>query len=288
VLDPTAMLSDAHWLFIQCLAAALVWLLFHRRSVSSRSSKTMDDEPQPPSRVVPVATPQCAPVVPPPLSNTERARLCDGELIFRPYRNDAGINRGVAVQKVKAPPSVVWAAVMDFDRYPEMVDDVCATEVYEREGATTKVAVSVGVSVVRLTTCLHHVHAPAHQQLTWSLDSDKPSQFKSNDGFWLVHADPADGASCVVYYSIAVELKAWVPSWVNAFVAKQGLPRAVAWLKREAERRAALVDREHVRPTAASETRAIAEVAPAPAGPHAAPPPNLCVRLAACFGGGAP
>lgn len=177
-------------------------------------------------------------VSPPVLSSFEQAKVQLGELVFRPYRNDAGVNRGIAVQSVSAPPSFVWRCLNDFEAYPRMVDDVCAARVYERRGAHTKVAVSIGFGPVHLTTCLHHTFSPQWQQLTWSLDHCRPSSFKSNEGFWLVRPDPLDESRSIVYYSIAVELKGWVPGWVNGFVAKQGIPRAVSWIKKEAEARA--------------------------------------------------
>ena len=141
-----------------------------------------------------------------------------GEPVFRPCRNDAGINRGVAVQRVHAPAETVWKCLLDFDAYPRMVDDVCEARVIEtsEDGHESKVAITVGVSFVSLTTCLHHVHSPEHGQLTWQLDETRPSSFVSNEGFWLVRPDESDPRSCIVYYSIAVELKGWVPGAYRA------------------------------------------------------------------------
>ena len=119
-----------------------------------------------------------------------------------------------------------------------MVDDVCAAHVYEQSATTDyRVAVKVGYGPVGLTTCLHHVYSAELSQLTWTLDEARPSSFRTNDGFWVVRPLAEDPSACTVYYSIAVEVKGWVPSWVNGFVAQQGIPRAVSWLKKEAEAR---------------------------------------------------
>ena len=222
------------------------------------------------------APPSVPAVSPPELSAAECTRLDAGELIFRPYRNDAGINRGVAVQRVGAPPALVWDCLNDFDAYPRMVEDVCATRVYSQIGADTKVAVSVGYSFVNLTTCLHHTFSDEHQQLTWTLDAERPSSFKFNDGFWLVRPDPHNPSCCLVYYSIAVQLKGWVPSWINAFVAKQGIPRAVAWVKKEAEARAMRSSKKLMAPREEDVMRAAEERCSGPAD-------GLCVAFARCF-----
>ena len=228
--------------FIELVVALLllfVCLTYAGRGFSRRSHR-LDPAPEKPDGIVEEQRQleQQAAVVPPPLSASEQGQVQRGELIFRPYRNDLGVNRGVAVQRVHAPPSLVWQCLCDFESYPRMVADVCAAHVYESNGTDIKVAVSIGYGPVHLTTCLHHVYAPELEQLTWSLDAAQPSSFRVNDGFWLVRPDPSDAAYSIVYYSIAVELKGWVPGWVNGFVAKQGLPRAVAWVKREAEARA--------------------------------------------------
>jgi len=174
----------------------------------------------------------------PLLTHAEMQQVKSGRLVFRPHLKDGGVNTAVAVQRVRAPVSVVWGCLLDFERYPSMVDDVCAVDVYEKRGAHIKVALSVGYSVIRLMTCLHHTFSPALGQLTWSLDSSRSSSFNLNDGFWLVRADPSDPSCSLVFYSIAVELKGWMPGWVNTYIGEKGIPRAVAWVQREAERRA--------------------------------------------------
>ena len=229
-------LQDALVLFELLLFGILAasWLLTKRSSLAALSRR-----PETPPAPPPAVAEKAEGLTLPPLSDAEEVRVRRGEVVFRPYRNDQGINRGVAVQRVKAPVSTVWKCILDFDAYPRMVGDVCDVDVYERRGGSDKVAVSVGYSFVRLTTFLEHTYSPELSQLTWKLDAKKPAAFKFNEGFWIVRPDPLDAACSIVYYSIAVELKGWVPPFVNSYVAKTGLPRAVAWVQKEAEARAA-------------------------------------------------
>jgi carbon monoxide dehydrogenase subunit G len=185
----------------------------------------------------------------------------------------------MAVQQVNALPDVVWSALLDFQSYPRMVDDVQSVDVYHQDGAETKVAVRVGYGIVGLTTCLHHVYEETLGQLTWSLDRQQPSSFKSNDGFWIVRAAEAEGVSRV-YYSIAVELDAWVPSWVNGFVASQGIPRAVAWVKKESESRSKVARLQQARLNAANKPKQLSKCAR-----EATTPLNALMQsFAGCFG----
>ena len=234
------MQPDPTWFAVAQTLVIGALMVLAGRSVRRVLCSMKDKSAVPASSPSPVANlvlPPHVDLVLPPLTAAEMDQVCRGKLVFRPYRNDSGINRGVAVQIVHATEHEVWRAILDFENYPRMVPDVCRSDVYDRSGGDIKVAVTVGYGVVGLTTSLHHKHDQAKGQLTWTLDAGMAhsSSFKTNEGFWVVR--PNSSASCIVYYSIAVELKGWVPSWVNSFVASQGLPRAVAWLKTEAERR---------------------------------------------------
>ena len=169
----------------------------------------------------------------PYLDSDEMARVHSGHLFFKPYR-DGLSNKAFAVLLVNAPESVVWEKILDFTNYPRMVDDVQSVSLYAATKNNYKVEIKVGIGFITLTTCLHHVYTPQTHRLTWTLDKEKPSLMGENAGFWVV--SPRDDETCIVYYSISIKLKAWVPAWVNEFVSSQGIPRAVVWLKREAER----------------------------------------------------
>ena len=73
--------------------------------------------------------------------------------------------------------------------------------------------------------------------MTWTLDTEQESDLDGNCGFWLVQQDPDDPSWSVVNYSIAVVLKSWAPAWLDSIIAVQGLPKAVAWVKRESEKK---------------------------------------------------
>ena len=269
---------------VQILMLAVAWAVILGRFFDSQSAP-----PAAPSQApTPIASPPAvekaaavqrpAAVALPPLDSSEECDVEAGKLVFRPYRNDSGINRGVAVQLVRASSEHVWQTVLDFERYPIMVDDVCAARVYERSpDGDIKVAVSIGYGPVRFTTCLHHKYAPELSQLTWALDASAPASFKHNEGFWVVR--PHGPSSCVVYYSIAVEVNGWVPSWVNGFVAKAGLPRAVAWLKKHAERRQLAAPSSATPPPPATPRSRT----PAPAQVAAPPISSVLEKLLRCF-----
>ena len=184
------------------------------------------------------ASPASMHVILPELTHEDRDTLLSGGMMLKIMEDTAhNANEGVAAQMVNAPSEVVWETILDFDEWPRMIDDVVATEVYEpSNGKDLKVKVTLGIAFLRIKTWVWHVFDRGSGTLTWSLDESKQSDVISNTGFWVVRED-GDGKSCTVYYSCAITLRTWAPRFLDRYVAKEGLPRALGWLKREAESR---------------------------------------------------
>ena len=172
----------------------------------------------------------------PKLSAAELSSVAAGELVLKAIATDKG-NEGLAVQRVQAPADLVWATILDFGEWPRMVDDVVASAVYDKQGCDIKVKITIGVGLLKIHTYVHHVLDRVAGVLTWSLDASKSSDLLANTGYWIVR--PHDLTSCTVYYSCHVQLRSWAPGWLDRYIAREGLPRALGWLKREAEERVA-------------------------------------------------
>jgi hypothetical protein len=172
----------------------------------------------------------------PKLSAAELSSVAAGELVLKAIATDKG-NEGLAVQRVQAPADLVWATILDFGEWPRMVDDVVASAVYDKQGCDIKVKITIGVGLLKIHTYVHHVLDRVAGVLTWSLDATKSSDLLANTGYWIVR--PHDLNSCTVYYSCNVQLRSWAPGWLDRYIAREGLPRALGWLKREAEERVA-------------------------------------------------
>ena len=172
----------------------------------------------------------------PKLSAAELSSVAAGELVLKAIATDKG-NEGLAVQRVQAPADLVWATILDFGDWPRMVDDVVASAVYDKQGCDIKVKITIGVGLLKIHTYVHHVLDRVAGVLTWSLDATKSSDLLANTGYWIVR--PHDLNSCTVYYSCNVQLRSWAPGWLDRYIAREGLPRALGWLKREAEERVA-------------------------------------------------
>ena len=190
----------------------------------------------------------------PELSAAEQQRLARGQTVIKRTRMGDGREQGLAAQRIRAPAALVWSTLNDFERWCGMVDHCVGSEVYQSTGdlvrGEVKAKVTLGLAFLRVSAHCHHVLDRPAGRLTWTLDTTQPNDVVANEGFWLVRADPTDAGACVVFYSGVVVLAAWAPAWANTFLAEAGLPKAVGWIQREAERRAQLAVRAPPRPRA--------------------------------------
>lgn len=180
-------------------------------------------------------SPKRAPQLP-KLTLEEEATLRSGAMMMKTIAVASG-NEGLAAQRVDAPAELVWATILDFGEWPRMVDDVVATQVYEKSGHVIKVKVTIGIGFLRIHTHVHHELDQVAGTLTWRLDESKSSDLLANTGYWIVRPGSPDSSTCTVFYSCAVQLRSWAPGWLDRYIAREGLPRALGWLKREAEQR---------------------------------------------------
>ena len=103
MLTGLSMEDPIVWLIVASLTASVfASLMLTGRSQSpvklkSAQAQAADELPEDRSHSVAV-------IEAPPLSQTDELQVRRGELICRPFRNDLGVNRGIAVTKVQAPP----------------------------------------------------------------------------------------------------------------------------------------------------------------------------------------
>jgi hypothetical protein len=127
-----------------------------------------------------------------------------------------------------------------------MVPKTIESQVYRRErlgDGTERIWVRMKIGfppVLKLQFFVNHLHDPARNSLTWTLDYSTPSDLDDSVGFWYVVPHPDDPLRrSRVYYSVQVSMFPWVPSFVVDFMSKQALADATAWVKRHSEREAA-------------------------------------------------
>jgi hypothetical protein len=127
--------------------------------------------------------------------------------------------------------------------YPKMVPKTIESQVYRREklkDGSERIWVRMKIGfppVLKLQFFVSHLHDPAKNSLTWTLDYSKQSDLDDSVGFWYVvpHPDDPENRSRV-YYSVEVRMFPWVPAFVVDFMSRQALVDATAWVKKSSEK----------------------------------------------------
>lgn len=174
----------------------------------------------------------------PALTAEDLAVLARGDIVMKQEQtatgNDAA-GRGTAVLDVHADPDTIWSRITDYPSYPDVVDHVKSTRVYERSGDHVKVEFVIGAPLINIRYFIDHTWRPAEGWMTWRLDYTRTSDFDDTVGFWWVEPLADKPGWSRIYYSASVKARGWVPPPIEKAFANIGLKTSVSWLKRESE-----------------------------------------------------
>ncbi len=148
--------------------------------------------------------------------------------------------RGLAVQDIAAPPQTVWGRILDFKRYPKMVENVKECSVYENKMSKQgdghiKTRFVIGTFAISIEYFIDHVLNQKEGWMTWTLDYTRESELHDSVGFWFVDKHPTKEGWTRLYYSVDLAVSGWVPGFVEDMLREEGLTRATSWVKKEAE-----------------------------------------------------
>lgn len=169
------------------------------------------------------------------LSKTDLATLGRGEAVRKQVK-EKGAGRGIAVQDVAASPAIVWGRILDWKRYPKMVDNVKTVEVYEEKSGHIKTRFVVGGFGFSVEYFIDHTYKPEKDYMTWTLDYDKLSELDDSVGYWVVKKHPTKKGHSRVFYSVRVQTSSFIPGFIEDMIAENGLVTATEWVKRESEK----------------------------------------------------
>lgn len=174
----------------------------------------------------------------PPLTAEDLATLAEGDSVMKQHKDADSGGRGVAVQDINAPVEIVWSKITDYSAYPVMVENVKECESYEVKDDHIRTRFVISAMLMNVEYFIDHVYKPQENYLTWTLDYTRESDLDDSVGFWWVEAIEDKPGWTRVFYSVEVKLRGWIPAAVENMIAKQGLPKATAWVKRESEKAA--------------------------------------------------
>ena len=204
----------------------------------------------------------------PTLSAEQSRRVINGERVQ--YQDDMGrAGSGFVVWDVKAPASVVWDCLLDFQSYPQTIPTVREVVMYTKthlkeedyrnekpldfedgtvaickHGVPSVTRAQFSLSKFRLKIAAVHKYRPHPRgdYMIFTLDPASTNMvLKYAKGIWYTQSNP-DGKEGHTRVWLLCELRVsrLLPQWIVDYAAARAMPRATTWLKPQTEAAAML------------------------------------------------
>jgi ribosome-associated toxin RatA of RatAB toxin-antitoxin module len=132
----------------------------------------------------------------------------------------------LSVQKSK-----LFAAITKYEDYPQFVDGVSSVKVERQGPGKARATYNISIMGQNMTYTLDHVEDEAAGNVQWTLvDSNF---FKKNTGGWKIVE--SSSAQCKVTYTLDVDFKISVPSFILNRLVKGSLPTMVKGFEKRAK-----------------------------------------------------
>jgi hypothetical protein len=203
----------------------------------------------------------------PALDTEQYRRLLNGERVQ--YQDDMGrAGSGFVVWDVRAPSSVVWDCLLDFQSYPQTIPTVREVVMYTnthlkedyraekpidfedgtvaicKHGIPSVTRAQFALSKFRLKIAAMHKYRP-HPKGDYMIFTLDPASsnvvLKYAKGIWYTQSNP-DGKEGYTRVWLLCELRVskLLPQWIVDYAASRAMPRATTWLKPQVETAAML------------------------------------------------
>lgn len=203
----------------------------------------------------------------PSLDPEQSRRLVNGERVQ--FQDDMGrAGSGYVVWDVKAPASVVWDCLLDFQSYPQTITTVREVVMYTnthlkedyraerpvdfedgtaaicKHGVPSVTRAQFSLSKFKLKIAAVHKYRPHPKgdYMIFTLDPASTNPvLKYAKGIWYTQSDP-DGKEGYTRVWLLCELRVSriLPQWIVDYAAARAMPRATTWLKPQTEAAAML------------------------------------------------
>ncbi|KAL7443595.1 hypothetical protein ACHAXH_007027 [Discostella pseudostelligera] len=203
----------------------------------------------------------------PKLSPEQSRRVINGDRVQ--FQDDMGrAGSGFVVCDVKAPASVVWDCLLDFQSYPQTIPTVREVVMYTnthlkedyraekpldyedgtvaicKHGVPSVTRAQFSLSKFRLKIAAVHKYRPHPRgdYMIFTLDPASTNMvLKYAKGIWYTESNP-DGKEGHTRVWLLCELRVsrLLPQWIVDYAAARAMPRATTWLKPQTEAAAML------------------------------------------------
>ena len=175
----------------------------------------------------------------PPLSRKDMKRLRQGKVLTKKQLIEDS-KRALVVFRVAADSATIWSVIRDFASYPEWINDIKSTQVYQQEDGVIYVRFDSENKYAGPSSWFARHDYPKtneRQWGTWTLDYHRRSDLDDSVGYWRVMPLEDDPEHSLVIYSATLKLKSKVPGFIVGIIVKARLKQATVWVKEQSEAR---------------------------------------------------
>ena len=203
----------------------------------------------------------------PTLNSDQNRRVKAGERVQ--FQDDMGrAGSGFVVWDVKAPPSVVWDCLLDFQSYPQTIPTVREVVMYTnthlkedyraekpvdfedgtaaicKHGVPSVTRAQFSLSKFRLKIAALHKYRPHPKgdYMIFTLDpASRNMALKYAKGIWYTQSNPEGKEGHTrVWLLCELRVSRLLPQWIVDYAASRAMTRATTWLKPQCETAAEL------------------------------------------------
>lgn len=178
------------------------------------------------------------------IDENELALLASGQAIFKKVKLE-NTKRGIAIFRVNTDAKTIWSVIKDFKSYPQWIEDITATKIYQQDAGNISVKFTAGNGLLG-DTSWYAVHDYPEDDLkdnvekgrnwgTWKLDYEHQSDLDDSVGFWRVLPVVGEPEKSDVIYSADLKLKGLFVSLFETSLIDSSLKDATQWVKIQAE-----------------------------------------------------
>ena len=118
--------------------------------------------------------------------------------------------------------------VLKFGTYPQKIEDVANVEIYLNSYDKVNARIFIDTFFINFDNYVIHDIDRANHTIKWHLDNEKENYFAKMQGYWKF---TKVGEYTRVFYYNKLELKSWIPSFLESYLLEKGLFKSTQWLK---------------------------------------------------------
>ena len=171
-------------------------------------------------------------------SQVELDKLAAGKTVNKPLKNSLnnGFYGGTGWAIIDAPVEVVWAALEDFDAYPDFFPRTVSTKELTKRDTQSIVHMALGYKILTIEYQLSVIRHPEKKMISFTMMENRPHDIVDTRGYWRLF--PQKDGRTLVAYAVALQIPPGIVTFLGTSLEKKlerhliGLPK---YLKRWVE-----------------------------------------------------